>query len=99
MQHIREFGPDALDPAQIVDLLGEARGELGGEGLAAAGQALAEASEDAGPIVPAGIANGVIVNRTAETVVRLLPPLNITEAEANEALNRLDAALAAVGAA
>ena len=56
-------------------------------------------TRDAGPIVPAGIANGVIVNRTAETVVRLLPPLNITEAEANEALNRLDAALAAVGAA
>jgi len=58
-----------------------------------------ELTKDAGPIVPAGIANGVIVNRTAETVVRLLPPLNITEAEANEALNRLDAALAAVGAA
>ena len=58
-----------------------------------------ELTRDAGPIVPAGIANGVIVNRTADTVVRLLPPLNITEAEANEALNRLDAALAAVGAA
>src|SRR5437763_629593 len=58
-----------------------------------------ELTKDAGPIVPAGIANGVIVNRTAETVVRLLPPLNITEAEANEALTRLDAALAAVGAA
>ena len=56
-------------------------------------------TRDAGPVVPAGIANGVIVNRTAETVVRLLPPLNITEAEANEAINRLDAALAAVGAA
>jgi predicted acetylornithine/succinylornithine family transaminase len=56
-------------------------------------------TKDAAPIVPAGIANGVIVNRTADTVVRLLPPLNITEAEANEALNRLDAALAAVGAA
>jgi acetylornithine aminotransferase/acetylornithine/N-succinyldiaminopimelate aminotransferase len=54
---------------------------------------------DAGPIVPAGIANGVIVNRTAETVVRLLPPLNITEAEATEAINRLDAALGTLGAA
>src|SRR3954468_1377913 len=57
-----------------------------------------ELTKDAGPIVPAGIASGVIVNRPAETVVRLLPPLNITEAEANEAINRLDAALAAVGA-
>jgi acetylornithine/N-succinyldiaminopimelate aminotransferase len=56
-------------------------------------------TRDAAPIVPAGIANGVIVNRTAETVVRLLPPLNITEAEANEAIDRLDAALGAMGAA
>ena len=37
-------------------------------------------------------------DRTAETVVRLLPPLVITEAEADEALGRLDAALGAVGA-
>ena len=58
-----------------------------------------ELTRDAGPVVPAGIANGVIVNRTADTVVRLLPPLNITEAEANEAISRLDAALAAAGAA
>ena len=39
---------------------------------------------------------GVIVNRTAETVVRLLPPLVITEAEVDEALGRLDAALGAL---
>ena len=56
-------------------------------------------TRDAAAIVPAGIANGVIVNRTAETVVRLLPPLNITEAEANDAIDRLDAALGAMEAA
>ena len=48
--------------------------------------------------MPAGLARGVIVNRTAETVVRLLPPLVITEAEADEALGRLDAALGDVAA-
>jgi acetylornithine/N-succinyldiaminopimelate aminotransferase len=48
---------------------------------------------DAAPVVPAGLARGVIVNRTAETVVRLLPPLTITEAEVDEALARLDQAL------
>jgi len=48
---------------------------------------------DAAPIVPAGLARGVIVNRTAETVVRLLPPLTITETEVDEALARLDLAL------
>jgi acetylornithine aminotransferase/acetylornithine/N-succinyldiaminopimelate aminotransferase len=55
-------------------------------------------STDAAPVVPAGLARGVVVNRTAETVVRLLPPLNISEADADEALGRLDAALADVAA-
>jgi acetylornithine/succinyldiaminopimelate/putrescine aminotransferase len=54
---------------------------------------------DAAPVVKAGLERGVIVNRTSETVVRLLPPLVISETEADEALDRLDAALAAVGAA
>jgi acetylornithine aminotransferase/acetylornithine/N-succinyldiaminopimelate aminotransferase len=58
-----------------------------------------ELTRDAGPIVPAGLERGVVVNRTAETVVRLLPPLIITETEIDEALGRLDAALGAVGAA
>ena len=53
---------------------------------------------DAAPVVPAALERGVIVNRTAETVVRLLPPLVITEAEADEALGRLEATLGAVGA-
>jgi acetylornithine/N-succinyldiaminopimelate aminotransferase len=56
-----------------------------------------ELTRDAAPVVPAGLAQGVVVNRTAETVVRLLPPLIMTEAEADEALGRLDAALLAVG--
>ena len=50
------------------------------------------------PIVAAGLERGIVVNLTADTVVRLLPPLVITEAEADEALGRLDAALGAVGA-
>ncbi len=57
-----------------------------------------ELTRDAAPVVPAALARGVIVNRTAETVVRLLPPLVITEAEIDEGLGRLDAALGAVGA-
>jgi acetylornithine aminotransferase/acetylornithine/N-succinyldiaminopimelate aminotransferase len=54
---------------------------------------------DAAPVVPAALERRVVVNRTAETVVRLLPPLVIAETEAIEALGRLDAALAAVSAA
>jgi len=57
-----------------------------------------ELTRDAAPVVPAALDRGVVVNRTAETVVRLLPPLVISEAEAEDALGRLDAALGALGA-
>jgi len=57
-----------------------------------------ELHQDAAPVVPAGLERGVILNRTAETVVRLLPPFIITESEALEALGRFESALAAVGA-
>ncbi len=55
-----------------------------------------ELTSDAGPVISAALERRVIVNRTAETVVRLLPPLVITESEADEALGRLDAAFSAV---
>ena len=55
-----------------------------------------ELTRDAAPVVAAALERGVVVNRTAERVIRLLPPLVITEAEADEALGRLDAALGAV---
>jgi predicted acetylornithine/succinylornithine family transaminase len=55
-----------------------------------------ELTRDAAPVVPAALDRKLIVNRTAETVVRLLPPLVITEAEADEALGRLDAVLGAI---
>jgi acetylornithine/N-succinyldiaminopimelate aminotransferase len=53
-------------------------------------------TKDAGPVVPEGLARGVIVNRTAGTVVRLLPPLVISESEVDDALERLEAALGVV---
>ena len=57
-----------------------------------------ELAVDAAPVVAEALQRGVIVNRTAEKVVRLLPPLVVTEADAVVALDRLDAAFAAVGA-
>jgi acetylornithine/N-succinyldiaminopimelate aminotransferase len=57
-----------------------------------------ELTRDAAPVVPAALERGVIVNRTAERVIRLLPPLVITNAEIDEGLGRLDAALGEVGA-
>jgi predicted acetylornithine/succinylornithine family transaminase len=57
-----------------------------------------ELTRDATAVVPTAIERGVIVNRTAERVVRLLPPFIITEADVNDALGRLEAALHVVGA-
>ena len=49
----------------------------------------------AAPVVDAALQRGLLVNRTADTVVRLLPPYIITAEEIDEALGLLDAALIA----
>lgn len=54
-----------------------------------------ELDRSAAPIVDAAIQQGLLVNRTAETVIRLLPPYIITAAEIDEAIGLLDAALTA----
>jgi acetylornithine/N-succinyldiaminopimelate aminotransferase len=57
-----------------------------------------ELTVDAQPVVAAALQNGLLVNRTAEKVVRILPPLIVTAAEIDEATQILDGALAAVAA-
>jgi predicted acetylornithine/succinylornithine family transaminase len=54
-----------------------------------------ELDRPAAPVVDAAIQQGLLVNRTAETVVRLLPPYIITAGEIDEAMGLLDAALVA----
>ena len=53
---------------------------------------------DAAPVVEAALAKGLLVNRTAESVVRLLPPYTVTAAEIDEAVATLDAVLAGLPA-
>jgi acetylornithine/N-succinyldiaminopimelate aminotransferase len=53
----------------------------------------------AAEVVQAGYAARVLVVPAADNVVRLLPPLNLTEAEVAEGLGRLDAAATALEAA
>ncbi|MCX6538296.1 MAG: acetylornithine/succinylornithine family transaminase [Acidobacteria bacterium] len=45
---------------------------------------------DATPYIDAALKRGLLVNRTANTVVRMLPPFVITHAEVDEALTLLD---------
>jgi acetylornithine/succinyldiaminopimelate/putrescine aminotransferase len=52
-----------------------------------------ELDRPAAPILDAALQQGLLVNRTAETVIRLLPPYIITAAEIDEAMGLLDAAL------
>jgi acetylornithine aminotransferase/acetylornithine/N-succinyldiaminopimelate aminotransferase len=49
---------------------------------------------DAAPFVQAALRRGVLINRTADTVIRLLPPFVISSAEVAQALAQLDATLA-----
>lgn len=51
---------------------------------------------DAAPVVEAALRHGVLINRTAERVVRLLPPLTIDERDLDAGLERFEAALAEV---
>jgi len=55
-----------------------------------------EIDRPASEIVEAARPFGLLINATAKTVVRLLPPLTITAEEIDEAMNRLDQAFAAV---
>jgi acetylornithine/N-succinyldiaminopimelate aminotransferase len=52
-----------------------------------------ELDRPAGPVVQAALERGLLINRTSETVVRLLPPFVITAAELDEAVVLLDQAL------
>ena len=50
-----------------------------------------ELNMDAAPVHEAATRQGVLVNRTAGTVIRLLPPLIITKEELDRAIGLLDA--------
>ena len=55
-----------------------------------------EATVSALPVIEASLKAGLLVNRTAEKVVRMLPPLVVTAAEIDEAVSILDGALASM---
>ena len=54
-------------------------------------------SRDAARVIEAALQRGLLVNRTGGTVVRMLPPLVISEAEIDEALAILDSVFGELG--
>jgi acetylornithine/succinyldiaminopimelate/putrescine aminotransferase len=69
--------------------------EVRGAGLLAA----LDLTFDAAPIVSAALERGLVVNRTATSVIRMLPPYIVTESDVDEAVGILDAALTSTAAA
>jgi acetylornithine/succinyldiaminopimelate/putrescine aminotransferase len=65
--------------------------EVRGAGLIAG----VELTGDASPVVSAAFDRGLLVNRTANSVIRLLPPFIVTEHDVDEAVGILDEALIA----
>jgi acetylornithine/succinyldiaminopimelate/putrescine aminotransferase len=54
-----------------------------------------ELDRPAAPVVEAALERGLLINRTADTVIRLLPPFIISAAELDEGIALLDASIAA----
>jgi acetylornithine/succinyldiaminopimelate/putrescine aminotransferase len=57
-----------------------------------------ELAVDAAPVVEAALKSGLLVNRTAERAVRMLPPLTVTAEEIAQAATILDRVLQQVAA-
>jgi acetylornithine/N-succinyldiaminopimelate aminotransferase len=57
-----------------------------------------ELTIDAQPVIEGALQQGLLVNRTAERVVRMLPPLTVSKSEIDEAVTILDGVLATVNA-
>lgn len=80
---------------RIVDGLGKAlRGdnrikEVRGKGLMIA----VELNEPVPGLVNAGLERGILINAIGDTIVRLLPPLNLTDEEADEVVARVSACI------
>ena len=90
--HIREMG--ARFEQQLVEL--QSRHQVVTAVRGAGLMRGLELAVDAAPAVAAALNKGLIVNRTAERVVRMLPPLIVTAAEIDEAIGILDGVLASL---
>jgi predicted acetylornithine/succinylornithine family transaminase len=92
MAHVGSVGAHMKSALQGLTRSLPAIREIRGEGLIWG----IELDRPAAPVVEAALERGLLVNRTAETVVRLLPPYVITSKEIDEGVASLAGAIAAV---
>lgn len=91
MAHVARVGAYAGEQLRTLATRHQCVREVRGEGLIWG----LELDRPAAPVVEAALQKGLLINRTADTVIRLLPPFIITAAEIDEAAGLLDAAFTA----
>jgi acetylornithine/succinyldiaminopimelate/putrescine aminotransferase len=94
MDHVRTVGPHFERKLRALALKHPVIVEARGAGLMRG----LELRIDATPVIDQAREQGLLVNRTAEKVVRMLPPFIIETAELDRAIDILDAVLATVEA-
>jgi len=92
LDHVREVGDHLERRLRTLALKHPVIVEVRGAGLMRG----VELSVDATPVVDLARERGLLVNRTSETVVRLLPPLTIEAVDIDKGIDVLDATLAAI---
>lgn len=93
LDHVREVGDHLEKRLHTLALRHPLIVEVRGAGLIRG----VELRVDAAPVIDLARERGLLVNRTSETVVRLLPPLTIETADIDAGMDILDGVLAAVG--
>ena len=94
LEHVREMGAHFERQLRALALKHPIIEEVRGAGLMRGLQL----TIDAAPIIDGARERGLIVNRTHEKVVRMLPPLNIEKADLDRAVEILDEVFASVHA-
>lgn len=89
IDHVRAVGARLKRGLQALVRRHEIAREVRGDGLMLA----VELSVPARPLAEAARDDGMLINATAETVLRFLPPLVLSEVEVDEALERLEVVL------
>jgi acetylornithine/N-succinyldiaminopimelate aminotransferase len=93
IEHVRAVGEHFERRLRTLALQHPVIREVRGAGLMRG----VELRVDAAPVVDLARTRGLLVNRTNEHVVRMLPPLTITAADIDRAIEILDGVLASVG--